>query len=105
MFLKCPWLYFIAPLLYVHYIDKSYDSNDDIPISQLVLKRKAKVGEEEESLDDEQEEDEESNLKTNEAIGREEEEDESSSDGNDRGLCSLCSTIITLRFCYVLIMF
>ena len=55
-------------VLYFHYTDKSYDSNDDIPIPHLVLKRKAKAYEEEESLDDEQEEDEESNLKTNEAI-------------------------------------
>ena len=85
-------------LLYVRYTDKSYDSNDDITISQLVLKRKAKAYEEEESLDDEQEEDEESNLKTNEAIGREEEEDKSSSDGNNLGLCSLCSTMLPLRF-------
>ena len=72
MFLKCSWFCFIMLLLYVHYTDKSYDSNDDIPISQLVLKRKTKAYEEEESLDDEQEEDEESNLKSNEAIGREE---------------------------------
>ena len=56
-------------LLYFYYTDKSYDSDDDIPISQLVLKRKAKAYEEEESMDNEQEEDEESNLKTNEAIG------------------------------------
>ena len=57
-------------LLDFHYTDKSYDSDDDIPISQLVLKLEAMAYEEEESLDDEQEEDEESNLKTNEAIGR-----------------------------------
>ena len=75
-------------LLYVHYIDKSYDSNDDISISQLVLKRKAQAYEKEGSLDYEQEEYEEYNLKTNEAIGREEEEEDgSSSDGNDPGLC------------------
>ena len=46
-------------LLYFHYTDNSYDS-DDIPLSQLVLKRKAKVYKEEEILEDEQEEDEES---------------------------------------------
>ena len=71
MFLKCSWFCFVMLLLYVHYTDKSYDSDDDTPISQLVLKRKANAYEEEESLDDEQEKDEESNLKTNEAIGRE----------------------------------
>ena len=74
MFLKCSWLCFIMLLLYFHYTDKSYDSDDDIPISQLILKRKAKAYEEEEILGDKQEEDEE-------------EEDESSSDGNDPGLC------------------
>ena len=36
---------------FFYYIDKTYDSEDNIPISQLVLKRKG--------LDDEQEEDEE----------------------------------------------
>ena len=46
-------------LLYVHYTYKSYDSDDDIPISQLVLKRKSEAYKEEEILD-EQEEDEES---------------------------------------------
>ena len=50
-------------LLYFHYTDNSYDS-DDIPISELVIKRKAKAYEEEESLDNEQEEDEESNIAT-----------------------------------------
>ena len=64
MFLKCSWFCFIMLLLYFHYTDKSYDRNDDIPISQLVLKRKAKAYEEEEMLDDEQEEDEESNIAT-----------------------------------------
>ena len=39
-------------LLYLHYTDNSYDSDDDIPISELVLKRKSKAYEEEESLDD-----------------------------------------------------
>ena len=62
-------------ILYFHNTDKSYDSDDDIPISQLVLKRKA--------LGDEQEEDEE-------------EEDESSSDGNYPGLCSLCFHYVSI---------
>ena len=44
-------------LLYFHYIDNSYDI-DDIPLSELVLKRKAKAYEEKEILEDEQEEDE-----------------------------------------------
>ena len=57
MFLKCSWFCFIMFILYFHYIDKSYDS-DDIPLSELVLKRKAKAYEEEEILEDEQEEDE-----------------------------------------------
>ena len=70
MFLKCSWFCFIMPLLCVHYTDKSYDRDDDIPISHLVLKPKEKAYEEEERLEDEQEEDEEYNLKTNEAIGR-----------------------------------
>ena len=87
MFLKCSWFCFIMLLLYFHYTDKSYDSDDNIPISQLVLKRKA--------LDDEQEEDEE-------------EEDESSSDGNYPGLCSLCfhyaSIKLLLSFDYASIM-
>ena len=71
MFLKCSWFCFIMLLLYFHYKDKSYDSADDIPISQLVLKRKAKAYEDEKRFDAEQEEYEEYNLKKNEAIGRE----------------------------------
>ena len=63
MFLKISWFFFIMLLLYFHYTDNSYDSND-IPISELALKRKAKAYEEEESLDDEQEEDEEYNIAT-----------------------------------------
>ena len=50
-------------LLYFHYTDNSYGS-DDIPLSQLVLKHKAEVYEEEELLEDEQEEDEESIIET-----------------------------------------
>ena len=57
-----------------YYTDKMYDSEDNISISQLVLKRN--------SLDDEQEEDEEDKEDEEE----EEEEDESSS---NPGLCSL----------------
>ena len=87
MLLKCSWFCFIMLLLYFHYTDKSYDSDDNITISQLVLKLKA--------LDDEQEEDEE-------------EEDELSSDGNDPGLCSLCfhyySITLLLYFDYASIM-
>ena len=45
-------------ILYFHYIDNSYDS-DDIPLSQLGLKRKAEAYEEEEILEDKKEEDEE----------------------------------------------
>ena len=41
-------------LLYFHYTDNSYDS-DDIPLSELVLKRKAEAYEEEEILEDGQE--------------------------------------------------
>ena len=68
MFLKNSWFCFIMLLLYFRYTDNSYDSDDDIPISQLVLKRKAKAYEEEESLDDEQEEDEESNISTDDEV-------------------------------------
>ena len=50
------------PLLYFHYTDKSYDIDDDITISQLVIKRKSKAYEEEESLENDHEEHEESNL-------------------------------------------
>ena len=64
MFLKCSWFCFIMLLSYFHYTDNSHDSDVDILIYQLVLKRKAKAYEEEESLDDEQEEDEESNIAT-----------------------------------------
>ena len=42
---------FMVLFFFFYYTDKTYDSEDNIPISQLVLKRKA--------LDDEQEEDEE----------------------------------------------
>ena len=45
-------------LLYFHYTYNSYDSND-IPLTQLVLKRKAEVYDEDEILEYEQEEDEE----------------------------------------------
>ena len=87
MFLKCSSFCFIVLLLYFHYTDNSYYSYDYIPISQLVLKRKA--------LNDEQEEDEE-------------EDDESSSDGNDPGLCSLyfhyASITLFLSFYYASIM-
>ena len=50
-------------ILYFHYTDNSYDS-DDIPLYKLVLKRNAKAYEEEEILEDEQEENEESNIAT-----------------------------------------
>ena len=56
--LICSCYFFIMILLYFHYTDNSYDS-DDIPLSQLVLKRKAEAYEEDEILEDEQEEDEE----------------------------------------------
>ena len=45
-------------MLYFHYTDNSYDRYD-IPLSGLVLKRKAKAYEKEEILEDEHEEDEE----------------------------------------------
>ena len=45
-------------LLYFHYIDNSYDS-DDIPLTQFFLKRKSELNEEDEISEDEQEEDEE----------------------------------------------
>ena len=67
MFLKCSWFCFIMLLLYFHYTDKSYDS-DDIPLSELVLKRKAEAYEEEEILEDEQEEDEVSNIATDDEV-------------------------------------
>ena len=63
MFLKCSWFCFIMLLLYFHYTYNIYDGND-IPLSQLVLKRKAEAYEEEEILEDEQEEDEESIIAT-----------------------------------------
>ena len=63
MCLKCSWFCFIMLLLYFHYTGNIYDS-DDIPLSQLVLKRKSEAYEEEEILEDEQEEDEESNITT-----------------------------------------
>ena len=44
-------------ILYFHYIYNSYDS-DDIPLTQLVLKRKSELNEEDEILEDKQEEDE-----------------------------------------------
>ena len=50
-------------LLYFHYTDNSYDSNDT-PLSQLFLKRKAEAYEEDEIMEDEQEEDEESIYET-----------------------------------------
>ena len=53
MFLKCSWFCLIMLILYFHYTDNIYDS-DDIPISELVLKHKAKAYEKEESLDGEQ---------------------------------------------------
>ena len=46
-------------LLYFHYTDKKYNS-DDIPLTQLVLKRNSEFNEENEVLEDKQEEDEES---------------------------------------------
>ena len=58
MFLICSWFCFVILLLYFHYTDNSYDS-DDIPLSELVLKRKAEAYEKKEILEDEQEEDEE----------------------------------------------
>ena len=61
MFLKCSWFCFIILILYFHYTDNSYDS-DDIPLPELVLMRKAKSYEEEEILEDEQDEYEESNI-------------------------------------------
>ena len=50
-------------LLYFYHTDSIYNSND-IPLSQLVLKRKAEAYEEDEILEDEQEEDEESVYQT-----------------------------------------
>ena len=72
---------YCSVLLCFYYTDKAYDSDDNVPISQLVLNRKA--------LDDEREEDEE-------------DEDELSSDGNDPGLCSLFFhyASITLLLCF-----
>ena len=63
MFLKCSWFCFIMLLLYFHYTYNSYDS-DDIPLYELVLKRKAEAYDEEEILEDEQKEDEEFNIAT-----------------------------------------
>ena len=57
MFLKCSWFCFIMLLLYFHYTDNSYDSNE-ITLSKLVLKRKSELNEEDEILEDDQEEDE-----------------------------------------------
>ena len=45
-------------ILYLHYKDKGYNSND-IPLTQVVLKRKSELNEEDEISEDEQEEDEE----------------------------------------------
>ena len=45
-------------LLYFHFTENSYDSND-IPLIQLVLKRKSELNEEDEILEDDKEEDEE----------------------------------------------
>ena len=50
-------------LICFHYTDNSYDSND-IPLTQLFLKRKSESNEEDEILEDEQEEDEESIYET-----------------------------------------
>ena len=44
-------------LLYFHYTENSYDSND-IPLTQLVIKLKSELNEEDEISEDEQEEDE-----------------------------------------------
>ena len=44
-------------LLYFHYTENSYDSND-IPLTQLVIKLKSEFNKEDEILEDEQEEDE-----------------------------------------------
>ena len=44
-------------LLYFHYTENSYDSND-IPLTQLVIKLKSELNEENEISEDEQEEDE-----------------------------------------------
>ena len=58
MLLIC-WCYcFIMLILYLHYKDKGYNSND-IPLTQVVLKRKSELNEEDEISEDEQEEDEE----------------------------------------------
>ena len=59
MFLMCSCYCFIMIILYFHYTDNSYNS-DDIPLYQLVIKRKAEAYEEDEILEDEQEEYEES---------------------------------------------
>ena len=50
-------------ILYFHYTENSYDSND-IPLTQLVLKHKSELNEEDDILEHEQEEDEESIYKT-----------------------------------------
>ena len=63
MILVCSLYCFIMLLLYFHYTDNSYGS-DDIPLSQLVLKHKAEAYEEDKILEDEQEEDEESIIAT-----------------------------------------
>ena len=63
MILVCSCYCFIMLLLYCHYTDNSYDS-DDIPLTQLVLNRKSESNEKDEILEDEQEEDEESIYET-----------------------------------------
>ena len=58
MFLICWCYYLIMLLLYFHFTENSYYSND-IPLIQLVLKRKSELNEEDEILEDGKEEDEE----------------------------------------------
>ena len=57
MFLIFSCYCFIMLLLYFHYTDNIYDS-DDISLAQLVIRRKAEAYDEDEILEDEQEEDE-----------------------------------------------
>ena len=63
MIMVCSCYCFIMLLLYCHYTDNSYNS-DDITLTQLFLNRKSESNEKDEILEDEQEEDEESIYET-----------------------------------------
>ena len=63
MIMICSCYCFIMLLLYFHFTYNSYNSND-IPLTQLVLKRKSESNEEDGILEDEQEGDEEYIYKT-----------------------------------------